>query len=236
MKSIVMGVGEIGSAYYEILKDHYPVWRLDIRPELRDDPLPDKCDILHVCLRYSDAWESAVNEAIDQFEPSLVNVMTTTPPGTTEKLGPLACHSTTRGLHPSLSAFIRATPKHIGGPMAISLSRYFEEAGLECVTHAKARTTELLHIASNTQYAASVVFAAELEQLFREYGVDWFDFERYSHTHNQGYERMGYSSKFRPILHPPGKSIGGHCISQNSLLIPEDKRGPIMRMIAGYNE
>lgn len=120
--------------------------------------------------------------------------------------------------------------------MAISLCRYFEGAGIECVTHPRAVTTELLHIASNTQYAASIVFAAELEKLFREYGVDWFDFERYSFTHNQGYAKMGYSSKFRPILHPPGFTINGHCITQNSHLIPEDKRGPIMSMIAGFNK
>lgn len=236
MKSLILGAGEIGSAYYSILNEHYSVWRLDIRPELRDDPLPDQADILHVCLRYNDGWESAVHDAIDQFRPELINIMTTTPPGTTAKLGPRAVHSTTRGLHPALSDFIKATPKHIGGPAADRVAAYFIGAGIECITHAKAVTTELLHIASNTQYAASIVFAAEIEKLFREYGVDWFDFERYSFTHNQGYAKMGYSSKFRPILHPPGPTINGHCLTQNSLLIPEEKRGPIMRMIAGYNE
>ena len=234
--SILLGAGEIGSAYYQILSPIFPTWRVDILPEKCDIGVPDMVDILHVCLRYSDKWEAAVHDAIDGFEPSIINVMTTTPPGTTEKLGPRACHSTSRGLHPSLAAFIKATPKHIGGPRAEELADYFSGAGIECIIHARAVTTELLHVASNTQYAASIVFAAELEKLFREYGVDWFDFERYSHSHNQGYARMGYSSKFRPILHPPGQTINGHCITQNSLLIPEDKRGPIMRMIAGFNK
>lgn len=235
--SVILGVGEIGSAYYEILKEFYPqTYRVDIRTELTDVNIPIEINILHVCLRYSDEWSNNVLTAIDRYKPNLINVMTTTPPGTVEKLGDSAVHSTTRGLHPALKAFILNTPKHIGGPCANVIAKYFEDAGIKCITHPKARTTELLHIASNTQYAASVVFAAELEALFRDYGVDWFEFERYSHSHNEGYARMGMVSKFRPILHPPGKTIGGHCISQNSLLIPEEKRGPIMKMIAGFNE
>lgn len=233
--SLILGVGEIGSAYYSILSQAYPTYKLDLRPELCSNDIPESVEILHVCLRYGQEFVPTVQNYINSHRPKIVNVMTTCPPGTTEKFGLLACHSTTRGLHPALCDFIKAMPKHIGGPQASELAKYFNGAGIECVTHARSRSTELLHIASNTQYAASVVFAAELEKLFRDYGVDWFDFERYSHTHNVGYERMGYLSKFRPILHPPGFQIGGHCISQNSLLIPEEKRGPIMKMIAGFN-
>lgn len=233
MLGVILGAGEIGSAYYEILSEVYPVFRMDIRPELRDDPLPDQADILHVCLRYNDGWESAVHDAIDQFRPELINVMTTTPPGTTEKLGPRAVHSTTRGLHPSLSQFIKATPKHIGGPRAQEVAAYFIGAGIECVTHAKARTTEAAHILSNCLYGANILFAREMESLCRTWGVDYYEtVMRYSETHNQGYERMGFKSKFRPIIHPPGPVISGHCVTNNARLVPEDLRGPIMATLA----
>lgn len=232
MRGIILGAGEIGSAYYEILSRHYPTYRLDIRPELRDDPLPSKCDILHVCLRYSDGWESAVNEAIDQFEPSLINVMTTTPPGTSEKLGPRAVHSTTRGLHPHLRDGILATPKHIGGPKAEEVASYFIGVGLECITHPFAKTTELAHLLSNAQYATAVLFADEMEKICRHYGTDYFETVMlYAQSHNKGYRAMGLNSKLRAILTPPYGKPGGHCIALAGELLEDEAIGPQIRLL-----
>lgn len=241
MRGLILGFGEIGSAYYKILKPNYPkTYRLDILPERTDKKLPESIDILHVCLRYDNEWLARVREIVYRFHPKLINVMSTTPPGTTDKLfaeiGVLTAHSTTRGLHPNLADFIRVTPKHIGGSGAEAAANYFRAVGLECITHKRAATTEALHIASNAQYAASIAFASELEIMLRYYGVDWFDFERYSYSHNLGYERMGMSSKFRPILSPPGNRIGGHCVVQSTQLIPEDIRGPIMKRIIDFNK
>lgn len=235
MKSLILGVGEIGSAYHEILKPVYPdTYRLDLIPERSDKKLPKEVDILHVCLRYDEMWERLVENATRRFNPRLINVMSTVPPGETEKLGNSACHSTTRGLHPNLADFIMVTPKHIGGTKAEELAGYFIQAGLECVTHLKAKTTEAAHILSNLHYLTSIMFAREMESACRKWGVDYYDtVMRYSETHNQGYRKMGMSSKFRPIIHPPGDSIGGHCLVPNAKLIPEEMRGPIMRMLAG---
>lgn len=237
MRSLILGVGEIGQAYYDILKPAYPqTYRLDLIPERSDKKLPKDVDILHVCLRYSDEWQRQVKEAIYRFHPKIVNVMTTVPPGTSEKLEeelPVSvCHSTTRGLHPNLSQFIRATKKHIGGKAAEEVALYFKCAGLSCITHARATITETLHIASNLQYAASLLFANELESFLRANAVDWYEFERYSHSHNEGYAAMGMIGKMRPIIYPPGKVIAGHCLIPNSKLVPENQRGPVMRMLA----
>jgi UDP-N-acetyl-D-mannosaminuronate dehydrogenase len=234
MKSLILGVGEIGQSYYEILNPAYPqTYRLDILPERSDKKIPSEVDILHVCLRYSSEWFNSVTDAILKYRPDIVNVMSTVPPGETEKLGDIACHSTTRGLHPNLKAFIEATPKHIGGPKAEVLAKYFRDAGLECITHPKAKTTEAAHILSNLHYMTSIMFAREMESACRAWGVDYFDsVMKYSDSHNQGYSKMGYISKFRPIIHPPGKEIGGHCLVPHAKMIPEEIRGPIMRLLA----
>jgi UDP-N-acetyl-D-mannosaminuronate dehydrogenase len=242
LKGIILGAGEVGGAYHSILSKRYKVWRLDLKPELTDKDIPDSVDILHVCLRYlgKDQFLGAVSSAVFKHSPKIINVMSTVPPGTTEEVQRrtvrIAAHSTTRGLHPRLEEYILATPKHVGGEAAEQVAEYFRAAGVGCVTHAKARTTELAHILSNSFYAASILFAQEMEALCREYGVDYYEaVMRYNETHNQGFEKMGMVSKFRPILHPPGDSIGGHCLVQNANLIPQELRGEIMQMIATYN-
>lgn len=233
MIGLVYGVGEIGSAYYSILSKRYPTYKFDIRPELCSPEIPETVDILHVCLRYSDEFEATVLAAIQKYRPQIVNIMTTCPPGTTERFGDIACQSTTRGLHPALKDYILATPKHVGGPRAAQLADYFRGAGIECVTHAKARTTEAAHLLSNCLYGANILFAREMESLCRTWGVDYYDVVmRYSETHNIGYQKMGMVSKFRPILHPPGPVISGHCVTNNARLVPQQMRGPIMAALA----
>lgn len=237
MISLILGVGEIGGAYYEILSPYYPTYKLDIRPGLSSPGIPANVEIMHVCLRYGPDWYDSVAGAVKKYKPNLINVQTTTPPGTTAELGMQAVHSTTRGMHPALRDYIMATPKHIGGPHAEDVAQYFRKAGIECVTHSEAKTTEAAHILSNCLYGASILFAREMDALCRAWGVDYYEsVMRYSETHNQGYRRMGIVSKMRPIVHPPGAAIGGHCVTQNARLVPEHLRGPIMSALAEDGE
>jgi UDP-N-acetyl-D-mannosaminuronate dehydrogenase len=241
MKGLILGAGEVGGAYYEVLRNRWPVWRRDVKPGLSDRKIPKKLDILHVCLRFDEHFEATVGEYAERHRVGLINVMSTVPPGTTDDLGVqmrlTVTHSTTRGLHPNLAQFIRVTPKHIGGSGAEAVAAYFRAAGVECITHPKACTTELAHILGNVAFAAAAAFADEAEALCREYGVDYYDaVMRYAETHNLGYERMGMKSKMRPVVWPAGGRIGGHCFVQNAQLIPKETRGKIMSLIADYNE
>lgn len=173
-----------------------------------------------------------MHDAIDQFRPELINVMTTTPPGTTAKLGQRSVHSTTRGLHPNLRDGILATPKHIGGPRAKEVEDYFIGAGLKCITHKFAKTTELAHLLSNAQYATAILFADEMEKICRYYGTDYFETVMlYAKSHNEGYTAMGLNSKLRPILTPPYGKPGGHCIGLAGALLDEDAIGDQIRLL-----
>lgn len=231
MKSLILGAGEIGSAYYSILSPVYPTYKLDLRPELCSPDIPEKVDILHVCLRYGPSFFRAVQEAMTQYKPSIVNVMTTCPPGTTAQIG-RAVHSTTRGLHPHLETGIRATPKHIGGPLAAEVAAYFEDVGLECITHPHAKTTELAHLLSNAQYATAVLFADEMEKACRFYGCDYFETVMlYAKSHNEGYTKMGLKTKMRAILTPPYGKPGGHCIALAGELLDERAIGPQIKLL-----
>ena len=230
--NLILGGGEIGSAYAKILDNTYV---LDIDPaKCSKGKPPKKVDVMHVCLRYSKEFDGIVWDAIKQFKPRVLNNMSTVPVGTTATFDTLtlAAHSTTRGLHPALLQFILNTPKHIGGKGAKELAKVFE--GLECVLHDHARTTELAHIASNFQYFANIAAADEIDSWCRHYGVDYFDVMRYGETHNAGYSKMGLNSKVRPIVHPSGGKIGGHCVKLAAELIPKELHGPLTKRLAEY--
>lgn len=232
MRSLIIGMGEVGSSLYRVVSRcrHRVEWK-DIKPK----KLTGSYDIMHVCLRYSDEFRSIVKAYANEFHPSIIDVCSTVPPGTTESLGPNAVHSTTRGLHPDLATSIETFVKHIGGSEARRVADYYDTAGLITQVHATSRTTELAHILSNSQYGINLMFADEMAKLCREYGVDYHEaVTMYNMTNNEGYERLGHKSKCRMLLTPPGGRIGGHCVVQGANLIP--KRTPMLDMLAKYNE
>lgn len=234
MNQLIVGGGEIGTAYSQILGA--PV--LDIVPERCRGKVPKKVDILHICLRYSKYFERIVWEAIKKYKPKALNVMSTVPPGTTEVFDTLtlAAHSTTRGLHPNLVAGILQTPKHIGGKGAEEVAKVFRGVlNHEPILHPHARTTELAHIASNFQYFANIAWADEVDRWCRHYSVDFYDIMRYAETHNLGYQAMGMPSKVRSIVYPSGGTISGHCVKLAAELIPKELHGPLTRRLSEYN-
>lgn len=237
MNSLIVGRGEIGNSLYEILKERCSVWCDDLKPELRImDGCPDKINVIHICIQYSEKFIDIVNYYY-KYGPNIINVCSTVPPGTTESISLYnGCHSTSRGLHPNLTEGLKTITKHIGGPKAKELADYFEEAGIPCETHGLAKTTELLHILNNVHYGINAMIAQEFNQLCRSYGVDYYNYMRYTETNNEGYLKLDNRSKVRPILTPPGKKIGGHCLVMSANLIPENKRGDLINKLAHYND
>jgi hypothetical protein len=239
MNTLIVGRGEIGNSLYSILNKFYPTWCDDIITDLQImDKCPEQIDFLHICLRYTDKFKEIVTDKIKQFKPKFINICTTVPVGTCETFKhPYLVHSTTRGLHPNLVEGLRRIPKHIGGDLEAGkvFSDYFSKAGIECVVHNRARTTELLHILNNVHYGINLIFANEASKLCREYGVDYIDYLAYTQTNNRGFDSLGHSSKVRPILTPPGDKIGGHCVVMSANLIPKEKRPVMIDYLAEYN-
>jgi hypothetical protein len=234
---LVMGLGEIGQAYYDLLKPHYPAtYRLDVVPSKRDKDIPSRVDVLHVCIRYQFDFESVVRKVIDKYKPDLINVMTTVPVGSTVRLDPInAVHSTTRGLHPNLTEWLLWGKKHIGGPRAADLAQLFAGVLYEkAILHDHARTTEAIHIASNFSYAASMMAWDEIDKFLRANSVDWADYMGYEISHNAGYKKLGLHSKMRAVGYPPHGRMSGHCVKLAAELIPKDQQGPLMRRLAEY--
>lgn len=235
-------MGEIGSSLYTILRDEYPVWGYDIKPELcKMGDVSDDFDVMHICIRYSPDYLDQVQQLINRFTPEYVNNCSTVPVFTTKQLrvhglSGYACHSTTRGLHPNLVTGLRTIKKHIGGPTSEFFKNYFHKVGIECETHPHSHTTELLHILNNVHYGINLMFANEAAALCRRYSVDYYDWMKYCESNNDGYLKLGHKTKVRPILTPPGDKIGGHCVVQSSQLVPEEFRTPMIDLLSKYND
>lgn len=231
MDSLIIGAGEVGKSLGSVLGAVYSVGYKDLEP--RD--LPERVAVMHVCLRYSDDFLAVVKDYAKKCNPWIIDVCSTVPPGTTEKLGPTACHSTTRGLHPNLGESIKTFVKHIGGPKADELAGYYEKAGVKTLTHSNAKTTELAHILSNTLYGINLMAADEFQAICRNYGVDYTEAVlAYNKTSNEGYVKLGHPSKLRMLLTPPNGFIGGHCVRQGAALLPGDTRTPLVNQLANH--
>ena len=241
MRTLIVGMGEVGRAHYAVLNDVYDTKVYDIAGDYEMPSKDDPFDILHIALNYAamrhENFIEAVRGYITICAPKIVNILSTVRPGTCDELGPNVVHSTTRGLHPNLEEGLRVIPKHIGGRKSEQVAAYFRKAGLTCITHKSAKTTELAHILNNSAYGISLMFADEMAKLCRDYGVDYTQAVMlYTMTNNEGFSALDQDSKRRMVLTPPGGRIGGHCVTQGAGLIPWDLRGALMEKLAKYNE
>lgn len=230
--AVIIGAeGEVGSSLAKVLSGTHEVFTKDLGPAPR--PIPTPVDVMHVCIRHSEKFVDVVKRYAKIYQPAIIDVCTTVPPGTTAQLGENACHSTIRGLHPDLARSIKTFVKHISGPRAAELALYYQEAGVKTRTHARPETTELAHILSNAVYGVNLLFADEMAALCRHYGVDYSQAVlAYNQTSNDGYERLDHKSKLRMLLTPPGGHIGGHCVRQGASLIPKELRGRLLDQLA----
>ena len=93
---LVVGLGEIGRALFELLKEKgsFTVYGLDLdKTKLRatrqdQSKLPKKIDTMHLCLpcKNQDNYVSPVASYANQFKPNLLIINSTVPPGTTKKV------------------------------------------------------------------------------------------------------------------------------------------------------
>jgi len=249
MKTLLIGYGEVGRAHFEVLKDVHDIYYKDKGPEIFNAHggevdiegvdlflVATQCDPMDM-----GAFHRMVRDYAGQYSPLRIDVLSTVPPMTCEKIKEILPHvqitrSTIRGMHPNLAKFLIDIPKHVGGDDADVMGRYYEAAGITCVVHAKARAVELFHPLNNFIYGVNVMAADECARYCREYGIDYIEFLEYRKTNNEGFLKAGYPSKVSPILYPSGGKIGGHCVCYAPTTIPEDKRGPLAEILADYNK
>lgn len=214
-KTIIVGRGEIGTALGKVLEQYKPQF---IDPQLGLSSEYLTCDIMHICIPFSDDFVEVVEEYKVQHVPKYVVVHSTVPVGTCDELG--AISSPIRGLHPNLEGGIRTFVKFIGGEQASEVADYFRKAGLHVMLFDDARTTEAFKLFDTEYYRACLEFAHRVKRYCDDQELNFHDVYTLGNmTYNQGYTQLGYPEYVRPVLQPIMAPIGGHCVLPNAELI-----------------
>ncbi len=115
--TLVVGLGEVGSALADVLEWRGPVLRHDIEPRDFTEPI----EVMHICIpfKFSDQFEEATCGYITRFRPRLTIVNSTVIPGTTRRIaqrtGTPAVYSPVRGKHVRMRQDLLSYVKFVAG-------------------------------------------------------------------------------------------------------------------------
>lgn len=215
-QTLIIGEGEVGKALYEILKEKYRCYTVDVKDA--ETEAVEKVDFMHVCIPYSIQnsflFIDEVKRYQNLYKPKFTVIHSTVPVGVSRLLN--ACHSPIRGMHPRLEESIRMFVKFVGGEGADEVADYFKQVGLKVQICRDSKTTELAKLLDTLYYGVCIEYAKEAEKLCRKYRVPFSEaYTLFNQSYNEGYVKLGYPEYQRPVLQPIQRKIGGQCVVPN---------------------
>jgi UDP-N-acetyl-D-mannosaminuronate dehydrogenase len=246
-KVLVIGLGEVGRALFELLRERqdFTVYGLDIDEAKtrevgqKQEAIPTEVNVMHACIPCisQKKFIGIIANYAMQFNPKLVIVNSTVPPGTTMALSKLCtclvAHSPIRGVHKDLDHMkweVKRWTKYVGGasPEASDAARkHFEKMGLKTKVLQSCVETELAKLFETTYRAWMIACFQEMHRISRHFEADFDDIVDFiEDTHRVGSDR--------PVMFPG--VIGGHCVIPNTKLLLESFDSDFLRLILESNE
>lgn len=219
--SLIIGMGEIGTAMYKVINRSKIVYARDIADTDHD---ADDVDILHIAFPYSAGFVNELNSYIEFYDPTLVIVYSTVPVGTCESLGTNIVHSPVEGKHPDLEESIATSPRWLGCAdlLALEAAVQFWIPLVKVVrTLDSSRFTEFLKLRSTSKYGINLAWTDYEKSVSDQLGMNFNALQDFDRDYNQLYYDMGLPEFQRYILDPPGGHIGGHCVVPNAEILNE---------------
>ena len=241
-KLLIVGLGEVGSAIYEIAVEArvYEVYGYDIDPSRSVNDIheiPESVDYLHICIPFKSlaSFINGVSSYTEKFKPKLVIVHSTVAPGTTraihDKLGIQVAYSPIRGKHPNLKKHIRFWTKWVSTlPRGIlgEVVMHLKELGLKPKPYVGSPETLELAKLWETVYRAIMIAAwQELMRIAKSVGADMIGVMEFV---GEVHEVL----KDRPIYFPG--YIGGHCLIPNTKILQSVFPSKIFEAVIESNE
>jgi len=232
----ILGYGEIGQAIAKFYK------KPSIKDLDRNDGLKG-IKILHICIPYDKNFVKTISKEIKKIKPKLVIIHSTIAPGTIKEIiegtkNKMIVHSPIRGVHPRLYQGIKTFVKYIGaenkkaGEMA---KKHLNSLGIKTEAFYPAKTTELGKLFDTTYYALCVAWHGEMKEICDKEKVN---FEKvatdFNKTYNEGYKKLKMNHVVRPVLKPPEKFIGGHCLIPNTKILKKYYKSKAFNLILDY--
>ena len=83
-QTLIVGLGEVGSALATVIERRLPVLRHDLEPQQYSGPI----EVMHICIPFQSRaqFESAVVAYMERFQPNLTVINSTVQPGTTRTI------------------------------------------------------------------------------------------------------------------------------------------------------
>lgn len=214
--TVIVGMGEIGSAFYKILAPTETVYGFDVDTAKCKGKPVDKCDILHICIPYHKDFADAVHSYLSQFKPQEVIIHSSVPVGTTEKIhypvGAVA-FSPFRGVHARMTLDMKRYTKYWAGQEPRLFIEQMKRCGVPVrAWEDSARSLELAKLLLDVVYYGwLIIFAQHAKVLADRFGVD--DKKLWLFT-----EEIHKFLGNRPRMFS-GEGIGGHCVMQDKNLL-----------------
>lgn len=246
-KVLVVGLGEIGHALFELLKeeDNFTVYGLDLdETKMRavgqaKSKLSNEVDTMHVCLlcKIQEKFVDTVASYAKQFKAKLLIINSTVPPGTTRKIyeqcNCLVAHSPVRGVHKNLKYIkweLKRWAKYVGGvnlKATDAARKHFEKIHLKVKILKSCAETELAKLFETTYRAWMIACFQEMHRISRRFNGDFDEaIDFLEDTHRLRLDR--------PVMFPG--FIGGHCLIPNAELLLNAYDSEFLRLILKSNE
>lgn len=210
---IVIGMGEVGSALYQVLSEVHSVSAYDSK--YKEPESWPQVDVLHVTFPCDDPikFRDQVRHYQSLCSPSYTVIHSTTYVGVTRSIGPSCYHSPVRGVHPHLARSLSEFVTYLAPEPDDFLLSYFTSAGFRIHPVSKPEETEAGKLWDLAAYAISILLEKEIHRYCERAGLDFNTvYKHWTHSYNEGFSKLGMDHVTRPILnHIPGP-IGGHCV------------------------
>lgn len=225
MNVAILGLGEVGAAIKQLTEKQHSVFIKELE---YDQTKGKKIDVLHVCIPFTQKFETIVVDLIGQLKPQLSIINSTVKPGTTTAIHAQTqanlVHAPIDGVHPHLYEYLFKFTKPLGAVNQTSYQlakTHFEELGVKTARFNSPFETELAKILSTTYYGWNILFEKWVHQLCQDNAAEFEDvYTRYNQIYNQGY-RQELPHVIRPILKHFSGEIGGHCVIPNTKILAE---------------
>jgi len=234
----ILGFGEVGQAIAKFYKN----------PKIKDLKRKDglkEIEVLHICIPWSDDFVRIVKEEIKTTRSRLTIIHSTVAPGATKKIISslpndlkMVVHSPVRGAHPNLYPGIKTFVKYIGAEEKQAgriAKEHLESLGIKTEVFIPSVTTELGKLFSTCYYALCIAWHGEMEKICGKAGVNFNQaVSDFNESYNDGYATLKKKNVVRPILSPPQKGIGGHCLIPNAKILKKYQRSKALDLILEY--
>ena len=236
---LVIGLGEVGRPLYKIFSENFAsVYGYDSDESKTVHELgviPKSIEFMHIAYPYIDGrFIDSTIKYIASFNPRLVIIHSTIPPGTTRliqsKVDSIVAYSPVRGKHPNLYEHLRFWTKWVSAASRAGIElarRHLEEAGFKVRVARDPESLELAKLWETVYRAAMIACWQEIHRISRKLGAD---IKVVAEFVKEVHEVLGD----RPIYYPD--VIGGHCLIPNTKILTNVVNSDLLTFILRSNE